>query len=250
MKLLQKPAHPYTSQYLMTLTHSTTAGKPLFHSVDRSPSFIDEGSNTVILTKVPKHQAEAAALASVLPALCQQKLHSSSYKWFSTDVVEHCEGVIFEPDSNKFQSHEDHLFNDMLEEDFGKTVMIKFDNLPLSLQHQKSTPNGKDNGSFVSFGSNNVRGKTHLPIPPPASHTTGTNSLLSPSFPTESANSHQAELITTTTAENESLHQQIQSLLLEKSQWQTSTHSNHPPHNNHRLPATSNTFNLPPEADA
>ena len=219
-------------QYLMSLTHSTT-GNPLYHSVDRSPSFIDEGSNTVILTTLPDHEAEAAALASVLPALCQQKLHASSHKWFSSEAVEHCEGVLFDADSNKFQSQEDHLFDDMLEEDFGKTIMIEFDD-SVSLQTQKKTPSSNDDNSFVSFGTILEAKK------PSPSQTTGTDSLSSPSFPTESTNSTQAELMAATTAENESLRQQIESLLLEKSKWDSSHNSQpHPQPQSNNTPTTS-----------
>ena len=31
-----------------------------------------------------------------------------------SDAIDHCEGVIFKPDSNQFKSQEDNLFDDML----------------------------------------------------------------------------------------------------------------------------------------
>ena len=44
--------------YLSSLPHSQT-GKPLYHSIDLSTSFVDEGSNMVILTALPEHAEEA-----------------------------------------------------------------------------------------------------------------------------------------------------------------------------------------------
>ena len=66
---------------------------------------------------------EASALASVLPApLCKQKLHQSTSEWFTYEALDLCEGITFEPNSNKFSSQEDQLFDDLLEEDFGKCI--------------------------------------------------------------------------------------------------------------------------------
>lgn len=93
----------------------------------------------MIITAHKEHaRTEAAALVSVLPALCQQKLHPSTAEWFSVDAIEHCEGVIFEANSHWFQSKEDSLFDDMLDKDFGSEAMtIPFEGLADALTSTK-----------------------------------------------------------------------------------------------------------------
>lgn len=87
-------------KYLSTLRHSKTK-RPLFHSVDFSASsYLDEGTNNVILTAHQEHVEEASSLASVLPALCKQKLHPSTSEWFTYESQEHCDGVKFEKNTN------------------------------------------------------------------------------------------------------------------------------------------------------
>ena len=201
--------------YLSSLPHSKT-GKPLYHSIDLSTSFMDEGSNMVILTALPEHAEEASSLASVLPALCSQKLHPSTQDWFATDALEYCEGVVFETNSNRFHSQEDKIFDDMLDEDFGQAVTFQFEGLPSDLSNDKPSieTNPWDDGSFVSF---RTMMDTKRPSTTPTS--TGTDSLSSPSFLTDSIQENQAESLAATTAENEELRKQIQSLLLEKEQW-------------------------------
>ena len=166
--------------YLSTIQHSTTQ-RPLFHSVDFSSSFLDKGSNTVILTAHREHADEAAAIASVLPALCQQKLHISTSEWFTHDALDHCEGVIFDKDTNRFTSQEDTLFNEMLDEDFGQSVMIEFEGLPEALATKETNSRRKthDDNSLVSFG-------TTMDLKRTAPSTSGTDSFSSPSFLTES----------------------------------------------------------------
>ena len=212
--------------YLSSLKHSQS-GKPLYHSIDLSTSFMDEGSNMVILTALPEHAEEASSLASVLPALCQQKLHPSTHEWFAIDALEYCDGVRFEKDSNRFHSQEDQIFDEMLEEDFGQAVTFQFEDLPSDLQEDKISTQGtsRDDGSFVSFGTMmDAKRQNSTPT------TTGTDSLSSPSFLTDSIQENQAESIAATNAENEELRKQIQSLLLEKAQWKRdpSTDNNAP----------------------
>ena len=230
--------------YLSSLTHSQS-GKPLYHSIDLSTSFMAEGSNMVILTALPEHAEEASSLASVLPALCQQKLHPSTHEWFAIDALEYCEGVEFEKDSSRFHSQEDQIFDEMLDEDFGQAVTFQFEGLPSDLQADKTNTSGnsRDDGSFVSFGTMmDAKRQTSTPT------TTGTDSLSSPSFLTDSIQENQAESITATTAENEELRKQIQSLLLEKAQWtqEPSPDNNAPPPPSPSSASYSPTFNPEP----
>lgn len=77
---------------------------------------------------------------------------------------------------NRFQSQEDQIFDDMLEEDFGQTVTFQFEDLPPELQTNR--PPGeppKDDGSFVSFGT-----MLDAKRPPTTPTTMGTDSLSSP----------------------------------------------------------------------
>ena len=210
---LNDPTNFTLRHFLSTLTHSET-GRPLYHSVDFSASFLDEGTNYVILTAFSKHLEEATALSTVLPALCQQKLHESTSEWFTYESLELCEGVNFDSETNKFSSHEDQLFDAMLEEDFGSSVQIQFDKLPDDLNKPKSKNPPRDDGSFISFGTMMDAKRTNQPTP-----TTGTDSLSSPTFQADSTNEQQAETLAATNAENEQLRQQIQSLLLEKAKW-------------------------------
>ena len=198
--------------YLSTLQHSTTQ-RPLYHSVDFSSSFLDEGSNAVILTAHKEHADEAAALASVLPALCQQKLHMSTSEWFTDDALDHCDGVIFDQETNRFTSQEDTLFDDMLDEDFGHSETIEFEGLPEALATKDAKPRKKnhDDNSFVSFG-------TTMDLKKTTNSTSGTDSFSSPTFLTDSINEQQAESLAASNAENEELRKKIQELLLEKAQ--------------------------------
>ena len=186
-------------KYLSTIQHSTTK-RPLFHSVDFSASYLDEGTNNVILTAHHEHVEEASSLASVLPALCKQKLHPSTSKWFTYESQEYCEGVKFEKNTHKFSSKEDQLFDDLLDEDFGKTATIQFESLPDDLAKTPQSDSPKDDGSFVSFGTMMDAKKPQRSTP-----STSTNSISSPTFPSESFNEQQAESLAASNAENESL---------------------------------------------
>ena len=199
----------------------------------------------VILTSLPEHAEEASSLASVLPALCKQKLHPSTQDWFANDALEYCEGVIFKPNSNRFHSQEDQIFDDMLDKDFGQAVTFQFEDLPSDLNTDKTPPgsNSCDDSSFVSFGTT-MDAKRQPPTPT----TTGTDSLSSPSFLTDSIQENQAESIVATTAENEELCKQIQSLLLEKAQWNqdSSPKTNISPPHSPSTGSYSSTFNPEP----
>ena len=218
-----KPTNYTLRHFLSSLKHSES-GRPLFHSIDFSSSFLDEGSNTVIITAHKEHANEAAALVSVLPALCQQKLHPSTAEWFTVDAIEHCDGVIFEENSYRFQSREDFLFDDMLDEDFGSEATMQFEGLKEALNSSQSpsTKPTTDDTSFVSFGTMMDAKKSN-----PPSSIMGTDSMSTPSFLTTSINENQEDSMAATNAENEELRRQVRDLLLEKAQW--TTNSDNPP---------------------
>ena len=234
--------------YLSTIKHMGT-GRPLFHSVDFSSSFMDEGSNTVILTAHQEHATEASALVSVLPALCHQKLHPSTNDWFTYDSIEHCEGVIFDSDSNKFKSNEDILFDEMLDEDFGEAATtIQFEGLSEAMNSHTSISANKhssDDGSFVSFGTAmDAKKNTNM-----TASLSGNDSLSSPSFLSTSINEQTAESLAVSNAENEELRRQVRDLLLEKEQWETSnSHRPSTPPPTIQNSSYSTTFNPSPTA--
>ena len=232
-------------KYLSTIQHSMTK-RPLFHSVDFSASYLDEGTNNVILTAHQEHLEEASSLASVLPALCKQKLHPSTSEWFTHESQEYCEGVKFEKNTHKFSSKEDQLFDELLDEDFGTTATIQFESLPDDLAKSPQSDSLKDDGSFVSFGTM-LDAKKHQRSTP----STSTDSISSPTFPSESFNEQQAESLAASNAENESLRQQIQSLLLEKAKWEESNKPISPPNSpRHNSASYSSTFQpLSPASD-
>ena len=226
--------------YLTSLRHSTT-NRPLYHSVDFSTSYMDEGSNTVILTAHHEHSDEATALASVLPALCTQKLHQSTSDWFTSASLEYCEGVIFDSETNQFQSQEDALFEDMLDEDFGQEVSMQFEGIPSpnSQQNEETSPQ-TDDSSFISFGTLMDAKKS------PSPNITTATSTSSPSNLTDSITEDHTESLAASNAENELLRQQIQQLLIEKQQWTNNAQnpstppSTPPPNPNDSSPSTPN----------
>ena len=77
----------------------------------------------------PEHYSEAAAIASVLPALCDQKLGSHTNKWFTSEAQEIFTEVEFLPNSLEFKTPDETLFSAMLTKDFGTTAQVEFEGL-------------------------------------------------------------------------------------------------------------------------
>lgn len=124
--------------------------------------------------------------------------------------------------------------------------MIQFETLPDNLSKPHKSDNSKDDGSFVSFGTMMDAKKPQRSTP-----STGTDSISSPTFPSESFNEQQTESLAASNAENESLQQQIQSLLLEKAQWEANNQPLSPPNSpRHNSASYSSTFHpLSPTSD-
>ena len=141
--------------YLLQLRHSTTNRK-LYHSVDWSTSYQDTGTNAVVLMTFPEHYSEAAAIASVLPALCDQKLGTHTNKWFTSEAQEICADVEFLPNSLEFKTPDETLFSAMLTEDFGTAAQVEFEGLQVVTdQDTAATARRKprSDDSFHSFAT-------------------------------------------------------------------------------------------------
>ena len=156
---------PYNSQanhpgsetlrtYLLQLRHSTTDRK-LFHSVDWSTSFQDAGTNAIVLMTFPEHYTEASAIASVLPALCDQNLSAQTNQWFTSEALDICNEVEFLPNSMEFRTQDESLFTDMLSEDFGTTAQVELEGLHVVAEeaNQSRRRPRSDDASFHSFAT-------------------------------------------------------------------------------------------------
>ena len=76
------------------------------------------------------------------PKRRNKKRSTTNYKkkkLSTPNTMMHCKGVIFDKDTNRFTSQEDTLFDEMLDEDFGQAVTIKFEGLPEALTTKEST---------------------------------------------------------------------------------------------------------------
>jgi len=147
----------------------TCAGsnEKLFHSVDRTTSFLDE-SNTVVFQIKEEHQEEAGSVISVLQGLVEREYGLLTRKWFTKEAINRGRKVKWNADGT-YETEEDQYMGFVFED--LKIIGLNDDNT--SLMGVQA-----DDASFWSFRSR-IEGARTINDQLSDSVTTGTATTMS-----------------------------------------------------------------------
>jgi hypothetical protein len=147
---LDKPYkdHGTLREFIAGLKHTKNKSR-LFHSVDKSQSWMDETGMTTIMVSFPENQNEAESTAQLLPAIVENDISTECAKeWFTVDAYDRSCEIQYDKESNTFVSPDEKMM-DYLLGDAMQTVEIE--GMQDIENEATEKPRGADQ-SFVSFG--------------------------------------------------------------------------------------------------
>jgi hypothetical protein len=136
-------------EFISKMKHTKNKTR-LFHSVDKSQSWMDETGMTTIMTAFPENRDEAESMAQLLPALVEHDINTEcAQEWFTPDAYDRSRDIQYDKENNTFVSADEKMMDYLLADELQQ---VEIEGIPK--EDDPATPEkprGSDQ-SFVSFG--------------------------------------------------------------------------------------------------
>jgi hypothetical protein len=150
---LDKPyqTHGTLRELISKMRHSKNKSR-LFHSVDKSQSWMDETGMTTIMMAFTENQDEAESMVQLLPAIVEHDIGvECAQEWFTPDAYDRANEIQYDKESNTFISPDDKMMDYLLADEL-QGNKIELEGMPnLETLETEAQPRGSDQ-SFISFG--------------------------------------------------------------------------------------------------
>jgi hypothetical protein len=192
--------HGTLREFISSMQHSTNKSK-LFHSVDKSQSWMDETGMTTIMMSFAENQDEADSVAQLLPAIVEHDISTEcALEWFTEEAYNRVCEIEYDKESNTFVSPDDKMMDYLLLDE----RKIELEGMPQPEKEQPAQEQklGSDQ-SFVSFGT--TLGKKTPNPQTPGNDSTSSPTDISKMLEIEQLNATQQALIAKLQAEVDQL---------------------------------------------
>jgi hypothetical protein len=167
-------SHGTLRELISELKHSKNKSR-LFHSVDKSQSWMDETGMTTIMMAFTENQDEAESMVQLLPAIVEHDINAEcAQEWFTSDAYDRACEIQYDTESNTFISPDDKMMDYLLADELQGNQVEMEGMTDMLVTNETAKPRGSDQ-SFISFGY--ALGKTKEATNP---QTPGNDSTSSP----------------------------------------------------------------------